>query len=105
MILIGRSRVWLEAPELLAYMGGAEGTRTPDPHTASARTVRVTGGIRRFHCARLAANSASLAVVGSSSGPKLGPTNDDASDVSQEAGPQDRIRSTGQPPRTEDQLV
>src|SRR4051812_13792344 len=35
MILIIRSRIPPHAPDLLAYIGGAEGTRTPDPHTAS----------------------------------------------------------------------
>jgi integrase len=37
-------------------MGGAEGTRTPDPHTASEVVTEGTRGIRRNHCAALAAD-------------------------------------------------
>jgi hypothetical protein len=52
---------------------GAEGTRTPDPHTASVGFVVGTHGIRRDHCASWAPNWAPEAVVGISSGPTLGP--------------------------------
>jgi integrase len=55
-------------------LGGAEGTRTPDPHTASDGATLVTGGIGRRWWAWLAPNWALLASVDTSLGPILGPT-------------------------------
>ena len=49
------------------------------------------------HAAHRAASEQGEAAVEISSGPKLGPANDDASDVSQKAGPQSHIRWTVQP--------
>jgi hypothetical protein len=69
------------------FAGGAEGTRTPDPHTARTATGLVTSGIHRFRWPPLAANSASLATVATSSGPSSGPTNDAVSDTSQTVDP------------------
>ncbi len=36
MILLSSTPNMLKAPDSGAFLGGAEGTRTPDPHTASA---------------------------------------------------------------------